>query len=156
MDMAPSPMPEPVPQLPSPSPHRPNLRNPLPLSAAQEAQVRDLYYKKVRLRCDAQIKDFADCARGRTITATWLCRTQRLAMNSCMIASATPTVEDKAREEWYAGREERRKKREEESVAVEKRRVEVIDLTKHQEEKENREKEVQKTQEVKKSTGWWK
>ena len=56
INMAPEPMPGPAPQVPSPSSRRPNLRNPLPLSAAQEAQVRDLYYKKVRGYCAAEIK----------------------------------------------------------------------------------------------------
>jgi len=56
MEMAPSPLGQPAPQLPSPAPLEPNLRNPLPLSAAQEAQVRDLYYKKVRKICDDVIK----------------------------------------------------------------------------------------------------
>ncbi len=30
--------------------------NPLPLSASQEAQVRDLYYARVRQHCAAEIK----------------------------------------------------------------------------------------------------
>lgn len=38
------------PRLPMPS------RNPLPLSAAQEAQVRELYYARVRNYCTAEIK----------------------------------------------------------------------------------------------------
>jgi hypothetical protein len=33
-----------------------NLRNPLPLSATQEAQVKQLYYKRVRGHCSAEIK----------------------------------------------------------------------------------------------------
>lgn len=49
--MAPSPAEvEDVPRLPMPS------RNPLPLSAAQEAQVRELYHSRVRGYCAAEIK----------------------------------------------------------------------------------------------------
>lgn len=33
-----------------------NLRNPLPLSAAQEAEVKQLYYKRVRSLCAPEIK----------------------------------------------------------------------------------------------------
>jgi COX assembly mitochondrial protein 1 len=36
--------------------HQPNLRNPLPLSAGQEAQVKDIYYRRVRGRCAQEIK----------------------------------------------------------------------------------------------------
>ncbi|OBT56202.1 hypothetical protein VE04_02876 [Pseudogymnoascus sp. 24MN13] len=41
---------EPVERLPMPS------RNPLPLSAGQETQVRDLYFARVRALCAAEIK----------------------------------------------------------------------------------------------------
>ena len=80
--------------------------------------------------------EFAECAVGRTISATWICRDQRLSMNSCMITHATRAEEDAARAEWFAGREDRRKKRQEEAAAVERRREEVIELIKREEAKE--------------------
>ncbi|OAA62678.1 Cytochrome c oxidase biogenesis protein Cmc1-like protein [Niveomyces insectorum RCEF 264] len=54
--------PAPSPSLPLPSP------NPLPLSASQEAQVRDIYYERVRQQCQDEIKAFAECALGRTFS----------------------------------------------------------------------------------------
>ena len=60
--------------------------------------------------------DFAACAANRTISATWACRKQRLAMNSCMIAHASQKEEDAAREEWFATLDERRKAREEKEI----------------------------------------
>jgi COX assembly mitochondrial protein 1 len=69
---------------------------------------------------------------------TWMCRTQRLAMNSCMVAHATVEEEDRAREEWFRGREAKRRDRELESVRVEERRREVIELIRRQEEKEKK------------------
>ncbi|KAF1988517.1 hypothetical protein K402DRAFT_419364 [Aulographum hederae CBS 113979] len=95
-------------------------RNPLPLSAGQEAQVRDLYYKRVRSKCADEIRDFAACALNRTVTAIWICRPQRLAMNTCMIAHANRDEEDRAREEWFAKRDERRREREEKERQKEK------------------------------------
>jgi COX assembly protein 1 len=56
--MAPSRAAEPeaeVPRLPMPS------RNPLPLSAAQEAQVREVYHARVRGYCAAEIKSWFSC-----------------------------------------------------------------------------------------------
>ena len=118
----------------SPKPERVPLpsRNPLPLSSAQEAQVNDLYYKRVRAYCADEIRglllssttnlipptntaspDFASCATNRTISATWACRSQRLAMNGCMIAHASQEEQDAAREEWFATRDERIRQREE-------------------------------------------
>lgn len=49
-------------------------------------------------------------------------------MNSCMLAHAKPEEMDRAREEWFSNREARRREREEHEAAVEKRRVEVIQL----------------------------
>ncbi|CAG7925092.1 unnamed protein product [Penicillium olsonii] len=118
----------------STTPSKPNnLRNPLPLSAPQEQEVKLLYYKRVRSYCAPEIKAFAECAVNRTITATWVCRQQRLAMNSCMIAHAKPEEEDRAREEWFAGIEERRRVRDEEQAGVERRRAEVIAMMREDE-----------------------
>ncbi|KAL2828126.1 cytochrome c oxidase biogenesis protein Cmc1 like-domain-containing protein [Aspergillus pseudoustus] len=110
-----------------------NLRNPLPLSAAQEQEVKQLYYKRVRALCAPEIKAFAECAVNRTVTATWVCRTQRLAMNSCMVAHAKPEEEDRAREEWFATHGERRKAKQEELEKTERRREEVIKMMREDE-----------------------
>ncbi|KAG8533808.1 uncharacterized protein KY384_001549 [Bacidia gigantensis] len=79
---------------PAPEPlrnHPFRSRNPLPLSAAQEAQVQQLYHKRVRDYC-------ADEIRG-------------------------PKEEDLAREEYFAGVEQRiAEKREKERKAAEAER----------------------------------
>ncbi|KAI6251030.1 hypothetical protein HI914_00334 [Erysiphe necator] len=93
-------------RLPMPS------RNPLPLSSAQETQVRDLYYSRVRGYCAAEIKSFADCALGRTFTAPFKCRKENQLMNKCMLSYATPEEQDAAREEWFALRLQRQIERE--------------------------------------------
>ncbi|KAL4970483.1 uncharacterized protein BDV14DRAFT_44430 [Aspergillus stella-maris] len=121
-----------------------NLRNPLPLSATQEAEVKQLYYKRVRALCAPEIKAFAECAVNRTVTATWVCRAQRLAMNSCMVEHAKPEEEDKAREEWFAGHEERRRLKNEELERVEKRREEVIRMMREDERRQKEAAEAKK------------
>ncbi|KAL4948061.1 hypothetical protein BDW69DRAFT_177145 [Aspergillus filifer] len=121
-----------------------NLRNPLPLSATQEAEVKQLYYKRVRALCAPEIKAFAECAVNRTVTATWVCRAQRLAMNSCMVEHAKPEEEDKAREEWFAGHEERRRVKNEELERVEKRREEVIRMMREDERRQREAAEARK------------
>lgn len=95
-------------------------RNPIPLSSSQEAQVQEIYHKRVKSYCADEIRDFASCALNRTFSATWICRQQRLAMNNCMISHAGQKEHDAAREEWFATRDERRREREEK----EKRRKE--------------------------------
>ncbi|KAL7939778.1 cytochrome c oxidase biogenesis protein Cmc1 like domain-containing protein [Trichoderma chlorosporum] len=87
-------------------------RNPLPLSASQESQVRDIYYARVRKLCADEIKAFADCALGRTFSVTFACRAEHTAMNACMKLRATQEEQDAAREEWFAQRMERQRQRE--------------------------------------------
>ncbi|KAF2661980.1 hypothetical protein K491DRAFT_586244 [Lophiostoma macrostomum CBS 122681] len=87
--------------------------NPTPLSAPQEQQVRDLYYKNVRDKCAVEIEAFAACALGRTLTMVWKCRDQKLAMNSCMVQYQGQEELDKARAEWFQLAGERRRNKEE-------------------------------------------
>ncbi|KAJ5901751.1 hypothetical protein N7495_002279 [Penicillium taxi] len=124
-----------VPSVPQSRPKY-NIRNPLPLSANQEQEVQKLFHKRVRAYCAPEIKAFAECARDRTVTATWICRQQRLAMNSCMLAHVKPEEEDRAREEWFASQEERRRVRDEELANVEKRRAEVISMMREDEQRQ--------------------
>ncbi|TWU76253.1 hypothetical protein ED733_004946 [Metarhizium rileyi] len=94
---------------------RPGLvpsRNPLPLSASQESQVRDIFYARVRRQCAEEIRAFAACALGRTFTVSFACRAEHRVMNSCMKLRATAEEHDAAREEWFAMRMERHRQRE--------------------------------------------
>jgi len=88
---------------------------PIPLNAAQEAQVRDIYYKNVRGYCGPEIREFATCATGRTFTIPIMCRQQRLAMNTCMNAHAGRDEEDRAREEWWRTIPDRQREKEEDA-----------------------------------------
>lgn len=88
-------------------------RNPLPLSASQEAQVREIFYERVRGYCGPEIKAFAACALGRTFSVPFACREPHRLMNACMKAHATPQEEDAAREDWFAKRQERARERQE-------------------------------------------
>jgi len=119
-----TPTPDSEDRLPMPS------RNPLPLSASQEAQIRDIYYARVRSRCADEIKGspplplflfspltpprtaFADCALGRTFSVAFKCRDPHRVMNSCMKIHATQEEQDGAREDWFAARMERQRERE--------------------------------------------
>ncbi|KAI1383854.1 cytochrome c oxidase biogenesis protein Cmc1 like-domain-containing protein [Hypoxylon trugodes] len=87
-------------------------RNPLPLSASQEAQVREVFNERVRKQCADEIKAFADCARNRTLTIPFACRESSRRMNGCMLAYATPEEHDRAREQWFAQRQQRARERE--------------------------------------------
>ncbi|KAF1835291.1 hypothetical protein BDW02DRAFT_548503 [Decorospora gaudefroyi] len=96
--------------------------NPTPLSAPQEQQVRDLYYKNVRAKCAPEIQTFAQCALGRTVTMIYACRPARLAMNSCMLQYQNQDEMDAARREWFALAGQRKLEREEHARRLEEAR----------------------------------
>lgn len=64
-----------------------------------------MFCPKILIHYDVE---FAACATNRTISATWACRQQRLAMNSCMVEHATMAEQDAARAEWFASMDSRR------------------------------------------------
>ncbi|SPO02248.1 uncharacterized protein DNG_04921 [Cephalotrichum gorgonifer] len=97
-------------RLPMPS------RNPMPLSATQEAAIRDLYHERVKRHCSDEIKAFSDCAKGRTITISFACRVPLRLMNACMKEHASQAEHDAAREEWFALRQQRQKERERKEI----------------------------------------
>ncbi|OTA38696.1 hypothetical protein D0861_04961 [Hortaea werneckii] len=88
-------------------------RQPLPLSASQESQVRELYHKRVRNKCADEVRDFASCAMNHTFTATIMCRKEQKAMNTCMMKYANQAEMDAARAEWFATIDQRKQQREE-------------------------------------------
>jgi COX assembly mitochondrial protein 1 len=131
-----------------------NLSTPLPLSSSQEAEVRKLYYSKVRSLCSSEIAAFAACARGRTITLAWACKAEQFAMNSCMIGhSQGGKVEDEAREEWFRTVEGKKEEERREKAEVERRREVVIGMIRRQEEKERVEEERRRKEGGKR--GWF-
>ncbi|KAF2169959.1 hypothetical protein M409DRAFT_64366 [Zasmidium cellare ATCC 36951] len=102
---------------PSTNPRTPNpSASPLPLSASQEAQVRELYFKRVRQKCADEVRDFAACCTHRTFTATFMCRREQKAMNNCMMQYATQAEQDAARREWFETIDKRREEREAKEV----------------------------------------
>lgn len=54
--------------------------------------------------------EFAECARNRTVSATWACRAERRSMNTCMVLNATPEQQDAARQQWFQQKMEKRRK----------------------------------------------
>ncbi|KAF5546995.1 cytochrome c oxidase biogenesis [Fusarium napiforme] len=79
-------------------------RNPLPLSASQEAQVRDIFYQKVRKECADEIKG--------TSPSTTTIPPPPSTPNHQHQLHATQSAHDEAREEWFALRIERQRERE--------------------------------------------
>ncbi|KMS93493.1 hypothetical protein BVRB_030920, partial [Beta vulgaris subsp. vulgaris] len=50
----------------------------------EEEQVRRRMFAEARLKCDATIKVFAECAKGRSVSVLWACRELNKKMNACL------------------------------------------------------------------------
>ncbi|KAF2859361.1 hypothetical protein K470DRAFT_258980 [Piedraia hortae CBS 480.64] len=87
-------------------------KSPLPLTASQEAQVQEIYHKRVRAKCADEVRDFALCCKAHNFTATVVCRSAQRVMNACMQQFATLEELDAARKEWFERIPERQKERE--------------------------------------------
>jgi COX assembly mitochondrial protein 1 len=118
-----------------------NLRNPLPLSPSQESEIRQLYHKRARDRCQPVIKAFAECATGRTVSVAWACKDKQMAMNSCIMQYATKAEEDAAREEWFAGLMARKREKEQAKEKNEEVKKRVLAMAEQVKERDRQEAE---------------
>ncbi|TFL06596.1 cytochrome c oxidase biogenesis protein Cmc1 like-domain-containing protein [Pterulicium gracile] len=50
--------------------------------------------------CDSVIKDFADCATGRTVSVVWACKGKYKLVQECMYQYTNPAAMDEVREEY--------------------------------------------------------
>ncbi|GAA5927546.1 uncharacterized protein JCM15063_005929 [Sporobolomyces koalae] len=52
-------------------------------------------------QCDAVVRDFTDCAAGRTISVSWACRSQFKEMQKCMKPHMSEEKLDAAKRKWF-------------------------------------------------------
>ncbi|CAO1614141.1 unnamed protein product [Jaminaea pallidilutea] len=64
----------------------------------------DAMMKQIRLdalkKCDDVVKDFADCAKGRTVSVVWACRKQNRDVQDCLSKHMSEESVSQARKEW--------------------------------------------------------
>ncbi|GAA6063953.1 hypothetical protein JCM10212_004908 [Sporobolomyces blumeae] len=52
-------------------------------------------------QCDPDVRAFTDCASGKTISVSWLCRTQFKNMQNCMKPHMSEDKIDAAKRKWF-------------------------------------------------------
>ncbi|KAG7530944.1 hypothetical protein FFLO_04672 [Filobasidium floriforme] len=77
------------------------------LSRREEQDVLDRAKEQSLKHCEALVKDFADCAKGKTVTVLWNCGGQYNTMRQCMKDYLTLERIDAAKADHIANREER-------------------------------------------------
>jgi len=50
--------------------------------------------------CDVFVKEFADCATGRTVSVAWACRQKLKRVQECMVQYTGPEPMERVREEY--------------------------------------------------------
>ncbi|BEJ18065.1 hypothetical protein CspHIS471_0703420 [Cutaneotrichosporon sp. HIS471] len=77
------------------------------LSRREEEEVGAQVKKAALTACDELVRNFADCARGRTVTMPFKCGSQHTAMNACIKVHMTEERLDAAKLDYIANRSER-------------------------------------------------
>ncbi|GMK60035.1 hypothetical protein CspeluHIS016_0902520 [Cutaneotrichosporon spelunceum] len=77
------------------------------LSRREEEDVQAQLKKDALAACSDLVREFADCARGRTITMPFKCGAQHEAMNACTKVHMTEERLDAAKLDYIANRSER-------------------------------------------------
>lgn len=60
------------------------------MGSRENELVRDKLKKAALVSCDEYLKEFAACAKGRTVSVIYACRTENRAMNDCLGRFTTP------------------------------------------------------------------
>jgi len=56
--------------------------------------------------CDALVKDFAECATGRTVSVAWACKSRYKGVQDCMLQFTGPEAMETVRREYLRLRNE--------------------------------------------------
>lgn len=57
-------------------------------------------------KCDAVVKEFAECATGRTLSVAWACRDKYKGVQDCMFQFTGPDAMETVRKEYLRLRNE--------------------------------------------------
>ncbi|WVO19679.1 uncharacterized protein IAS62_000969 [Cryptococcus decagattii] len=77
------------------------------LSRREENEINEAAKKEALRSCDDFVKDFADCATGRTFSLPFMCRTRLNAMQGCMRDYMTQERMDGMKLDFIAHRSEK-------------------------------------------------
>jgi COX assembly protein 1 len=55
------------------------------ITKREEEAIRKIMRESAREQCAELVKNFIECARGRTISVAWKCRTENKLMTKCLI-----------------------------------------------------------------------
>ncbi|CAK9782151.1 hypothetical protein CC85DRAFT_285865 [Cutaneotrichosporon oleaginosum] len=77
------------------------------LSRREEEEVEAKVKTEALKACDELVREFADCARGRTVTIPFMCGAPHKAMNACIKVHMTEERLDAAKLDYISNRSER-------------------------------------------------
>jgi len=76
------------------------------LSRREEETLLKTTKARALKECDPVVKDFAECATGRTISVAWACREKYKKVQDCMIQFTGPEYMESVRKEYLRLRNE--------------------------------------------------
>jgi COX assembly protein 1 len=76
------------------------------LSRREEDTLLKATKSKALKECDSVVKEFADCAAGRTVSVAWACRKNYKSVQDCMFRYTGPEAMDHVRAEYLRLRDQ--------------------------------------------------
>ncbi|KAF5355773.1 hypothetical protein D9756_003873 [Leucocoprinus leucothites] len=78
------------------------------LSRREEETLLKTTKARALKECDPVVKEFAECASGRTISVAWACKDKLKVVQECMIQFTGPEPMEKVRKEYLRLRNQQR------------------------------------------------
>lgn len=70
------------------------------LSRREEETLLKATKARALKECDSVVKEFAECAAGRTVSVVWACKEKHRSLQQCMVQFTGPEPMTKVREEY--------------------------------------------------------
>ncbi|KAF7785039.1 hypothetical protein Agabi119p4_1204 [Agaricus bisporus var. burnettii] len=78
------------------------------LSRREEETLLKTTKARALKECDVVVKEFAECASGRTVSIAWACRDKLKVVQDCMLQFTGPEPMEKVRKEYLRLRNQQR------------------------------------------------
>jgi COX assembly protein 1 len=78
------------------------------LSRREEDTLLKTTKARALAECDLIVKEFANCATGRTVSVAWACRDKYKALQECMLQYTSQTAMDDVRREYLRLRDKQK------------------------------------------------
>ena len=71
------------------------------ITKREEEVIRKIMRQAARQECEESVRDFIECARGRTVSVAWKCRAENKKMSKCLIHHTREEELEKRKQQYW-------------------------------------------------------